>query len=310
MKKTSQIKLVDDTFMTMVKNYEKESKCVAKKVACILTLGNTLISVGANGTLSGSTNCNDIFRKDKDKWLKKDDKGVFHEIPKEEIENNGKESHHHWSLVNEIHAEMNAIYKAQEKGRCVKGCTAYVSYCPCVNCSKMLALWGIKRIVYREDYDHSEDVIEFLKSHGIEVEKYDDTSNKSCLDVVVKRNVMPGEKNVNGYTYDVDSYHTALKKYLDVNPIVPCYLVQRDFTGVEVEKIKIGTLTDINDGFCTLHLDYTPFSNILASILLSEDQGGLKVGMCYLTDDIKGKCANVLKIRYFELLTQEIVKIN
>ena len=304
MEKTSQIKLVDDTFMTMVKNYEKESKCVAKKVACVLTLGNTLISVGVNGTLSGSTNCNDIFRKDKDKWLKKDDKGVFHEISEEEIENDGKESHHHWSLVNEIHAEMNALYKAKEKGRCVKGCTAYVSYCPCVNCSKMLALWGIKRIVYREDYDHSEDVIEFLKSHGIELVKYN-ISERSYLDIVVKRNVKPGEKNVNGYTYDVNSYHNALDKYLSKNEIIPCYIVQRDLTGLEVEKIKIGTLTDITDGFCTLHLDYTPFSNILASVLLSKDQGGLKIGMCYLSDDIKNKHANVLKILYFELLTQE-----
>ena len=310
MEKISQIKLIDRTFMTMVKNYEKESKCVAKKVACILTLGNTLISVGVNGTLSGSTNCNDVFRKDKDNWLKKDDKGVFHEIPKEEIENNGKESHHHWSLVNEIHAEMNAIYKAQEKGRCVKGCTAYVSYCPCVNCSKMLALWGIERVVYREDYDHSEDVVTFLKSNGIEVEKYNTDDEKSILEVVVKRNVIPGMKNINNYVYNIDSYRTALKKFLDAHSTIPCYIVQRDFMGTEIEKIKIGTLTDITDEFCTLHLDHSPFSNILASILLSEDQGGLKVGMCYLTDDICNKIVNVTEILYFELLTQEIIKIN
>ena len=64
---------------------------------------------------------------------------------------------------------MNAIKKAsQNNGFNLGGATAYVSYSPCFNCAKMLVLFGIKRIVFREAYDDINEVSEFLKENEIE----------------------------------------------------------------------------------------------------------------------------------------------
>lgn len=164
----------DDEFLEMLSLFELKSKCRAKKVACIITRNNNVISIGLNGTLPGRPNCNDVFyRNDKREWFKV--KGCqLIRMNKEDCDDSSPSSHHQWSLLNEIHAEQNAIYKAtQEMNANIAGSTVYITYCPCVNCAKMLALYKVKRIVYKYSYDNEENVIDFLKSVGIEVVKYE-----------------------------------------------------------------------------------------------------------------------------------------
>ena len=151
----------DKTFLQSLSLYERHSKCAAKNVACILTKDNNILSIGINGTLQGKTNCNELFKKSSNKWFKKDADNEWIEAK------NGE--HSKWSLLNEIHAEMNAIKKAsQNNGFNLDGATAYVSYSPCFNCAKMLVLFGIRRIVFREAYDDINEVSEFLKENEIE----------------------------------------------------------------------------------------------------------------------------------------------
>lgn len=152
----------DKTFIQSLSLYEKHSKCAAKNVACILTKNNNILSIGINGTLPGKINCNELFKKSNCKWFKISDREK-----KEWIEDRDG-AHSKWSLLNEIHAEMNAIKKAsQNNGFNLEGSTAYVSYSPCFNCAKMLVLFGIKRIVYREAYDDINEVSGFLKDNNI-----------------------------------------------------------------------------------------------------------------------------------------------
>ena len=149
--------------METVSLYEKHSKCAAKQVVCILTNSeHNILSIGINGTLPGKANCNDCFKKDSNgDWYKNIDNEWY-------ITN--KDGHSKWSLLNEIHAEMNAIKKASQDGNFnLEGATAYISYSPCYNCSKMLALFGIKRIVFRNKYDDYSKVNMFLKSNNIEL---------------------------------------------------------------------------------------------------------------------------------------------
>ena len=52
------------------------------------------------------------------------------------------------------HAERNAIYAAAKVGTPLDGCTAYVSWIPCMDCARGLVQAGIKRVVgmkFRED---------------------------------------------------------------------------------------------------------------------------------------------------------------
>ena len=154
----------DKTFLQSLSLYERHSKCAAKNVACILTKDNNILSIGINGTLQGKANCNELFKKSSNKWFKKDGDNEWIEAK------NGE--HSKWSLLNEIHAEMNAIKKAsQNNGFNLDGATAYVSYSPCFNCAKMLVLFGIKRTVFREAYDDINEVSDFLKENEIELVK-------------------------------------------------------------------------------------------------------------------------------------------
>lgn len=70
-----------------------------------------------------------------------------------------------------IHAELNAISKLAKNGsQGANGATAYITLSPCINCSRIMASSGIRRVVYREQYRDTLG-IDFLKNYGIEVVK-------------------------------------------------------------------------------------------------------------------------------------------
>lgn len=147
------VKILMDTAIS----FSKLSKCAAKKVCCMLYKNGNIISMGLNGTPSGNVNCCDLFKKENGIW--KDNKGDI-------LENQNE--HHEWSLINEIHAEINALAKAKTD---VEGSIAIVTLSPCFNCAKSLVANGIKRIYYNEEYDDITKVKSFLESNNIEVIK-------------------------------------------------------------------------------------------------------------------------------------------
>ena len=101
-----------------------------------------IISDGYNGTPSGFDNCCE------------DEKGNTQ-----------------WFV---LHAEANAILKLASSTQSAKGATLYLTLSPCKECSKLVLQAGIKKLVYLQDYSDN-DGIEFLKNHGIEILKIDDT---------------------------------------------------------------------------------------------------------------------------------------
>ena len=54
------------------------------------------------------------------------------------------------------HAEQNAITDCSKRGISCDGATAYITHFPCINCYKILASSGIKKIVYMHDYKNDE----------------------------------------------------------------------------------------------------------------------------------------------------------
>ncbi|CAA6604017.1 Uncharacterized deaminase in luxG 3'region [Rhodospirillaceae bacterium LM-1] len=46
------------------------------------------------------------------------------------------------------HAEENAVAHAARIGVSLKGCTAYVTHCPCSRCARSLIQSGVRRVVY------------------------------------------------------------------------------------------------------------------------------------------------------------------
>lgn len=71
-----------------------------------------------------------------------------------------------------IHAEMDALSKITTKQ--AKNATIYITLAPCTDCCKMIAAYGIDRVVYQDD--HKDSNINYLKELGITVYKHEQIS--------------------------------------------------------------------------------------------------------------------------------------
>ena len=112
----------------------EHSHCVSYHVGAVIVKDNRIISMGYNGTPSGTLNCDQHF-----------DPAGF-----------SREAHIEWSNQNEIHAEMNALAFAAKNGLEVEGCDMYVTMSPCNHCLKNLVPSGIKNVYYFYRYDKSD----------------------------------------------------------------------------------------------------------------------------------------------------------
>lgn len=139
-------------FVSVLKQLSMESKCVSRQVGCLIVKDGRIISTGYNGTISGAANCNTIFSSD------------FN-----------RDEHHTWSLLNEIHAEQNAIAVAAKYGISLNNCVCYTSMQPCNTCLLLLAQSGIKEIIYVEPYDkcvYHPDLLQALANLNVKIHKY------------------------------------------------------------------------------------------------------------------------------------------
>lgn len=130
----------DRTYLTMAKEWAKLSHCNRKQVGALIVKNGMIISDGYNGTPTGFDNC---------------------------CETDYNETH--WYV---IHGEANAILKCAKYGHSCDGATLYQTHSPCKDCSKLILQSGIKKLVYLEDYKDTSG-LNFLKSSGIEIIKYD-----------------------------------------------------------------------------------------------------------------------------------------
>ena len=79
-----------------------------------------------------------------------------------------------------VHAEANAIknfFKYNEDASVLNGTTLYVTLFPCLNCAKLIAEHGIKKVVYLSDkYNYTPDNImskNYLREKGVEFVKFE-----------------------------------------------------------------------------------------------------------------------------------------
>lgn len=125
----------DKMFMDFADRTAKESNCVKYSIGCVIVKDNRILSHGYNGTVAGFINCSDKFKN--------------HDMTNKE----NRLIHREWSAAFEVHAEMNGLMYAAKSGLSVDGATMYVTHKPCNGCMKHIIPAGIKRIVYKHDYD-------------------------------------------------------------------------------------------------------------------------------------------------------------
>lgn len=89
---------------------------------------------------------------------------------------NSCEDENNVTKIEVVHAELNAVLKAAREGISILNSTLYVTLSPCLMCSAMLIQAGVKRVVYKDEYRDLSG-IDYLRSSGIQVEKYNFVGN-------------------------------------------------------------------------------------------------------------------------------------
>lgn len=133
----------NEYFMNLAQMVAQRGTCDRAYVGCVLVnVDNRIVSTGYNGSVSGNPHC-------------------------DEIGHTMRDGH----CIATIHAEMNAILYCAKEGISIKGCKAYVTHFPCLNCTKSLIQAGISAIYYHEAYRVDDYALELLKKNNISYEK-------------------------------------------------------------------------------------------------------------------------------------------
>ena len=128
----------EEYFMSTAVLLACRSSCNRLHVGCVLVKNNRIISAGYNGFLPGAPHDSIIVNN--------------HEIAT-------------------VHAEQNAIADCANRGVSVKDATAYITHYPCINCAKILAASGIKKIIFLNDYKNDDNVKKILDNVNIIIKK-------------------------------------------------------------------------------------------------------------------------------------------
>lgn len=132
----------DAYFMATALLMATRSSCERLHVGCVVVSGgaqkNRIVAAGYNGFLPGSPHTSRV-----------------------------REGHEQAT----VHAEQNAVSDAARRGVSLEGATVYITHFPCINCAKILAAAGIRRIKYHLDYRNDKIAEEILQESGIRLEQ-------------------------------------------------------------------------------------------------------------------------------------------
>ena len=134
----------DQYFMAQSLLISTRSTCTRLAVGATIVRNKRVLSGGYNGSVSGDAHCIDAGCKVVD-----------------------------GHCVRTIHAEANAILQCAKFGSPTEGADIYVSYFPCLQCTKMIIQAGIKNIYYLHDYNNNEYAKELLEHADIKIIKVD-----------------------------------------------------------------------------------------------------------------------------------------
>ena len=140
----------DQYFMKIAEVVSLRSTCIKRKVGAVLIKDSHILSTGYNGAPAGFNHCTPetCVRKDLE--------------PGNQPE-----------LCRGVHAEINCIIQAAIHGTSIKGeTTLYSTTFPCMSCLKLIINAGIKKLVYKEDYNMENKVKEeMVKESKLEIKK-------------------------------------------------------------------------------------------------------------------------------------------
>ena len=155
----------DEYFMKWALDVASRSSCFNVHAGSVVVLDNRMIGTGYNGAPPGVKSC-----LERGACYKETKTGKKYE----DTMNTGR--------CIGVHSEMNAL--AHLNKLIYKGVTLYVTIFPCTSCAKNLLAYGVKRIVFKREYDEGELglVLDLFQEAGIEVCQLD-LSPERYLDI-------------------------------------------------------------------------------------------------------------------------------
>ena len=131
----------DTYFVGMAKLAATRSTCLRRAVGCILVdATGRVLATGYNGVPKGLVHCNQHDMFDPTGYPFACDSA--HAKSGESLDG-----------CMAVHAEMNAILQCRDPDSVH---TAYVTASPCIQCTKMLMNTGCVRVVFAEEYPHTQ----------------------------------------------------------------------------------------------------------------------------------------------------------
>lgn len=138
----------DEYFMFVAKVVASRSTCMSRPVGAILVQDKQILVTGYNGSMPGDLHC-------------LDDGECF----KRSVQD---ENHDKYDFCRASHAEANLMAQAARKGIRVEGATLYSTLMPCYTCTKLLAVAGIKEVVYEHIYESTDPMRDRFWKEAIE----------------------------------------------------------------------------------------------------------------------------------------------
>jgi len=135
---------VHQYFMDIADVVSRRATCDRKHVGCVLVKDKRIIATGYNGSMSGTSHCDDVDHLMED-----------------------------GHCIRTVHAEINALAQCAKYGVSCNGSTCYCNTYPCWECFKALVNAGVKSIYYKDSYEAKakDNVIKFSKELSIPIIK-------------------------------------------------------------------------------------------------------------------------------------------
>ena len=151
----------DEMYMQMAVNMGKLSTCARVQVGAVLVVDDRPLLSGYNGSPKGHEHCTDVFYE---KYQNSNFGGSFEEFMQMDWV---RKEHGIFSRLHEVHAEVNIIGQAANKGLATKGGKLYITHSPCNDCCKSILTAGIKEVIFKDPYDREIEGLEILVKSNV-----------------------------------------------------------------------------------------------------------------------------------------------
>lgn len=155
-------------YIDVLNSLKTYSTCSRLQVAAILVKDSRILSSGYNGVAKGCCECNKMYARSSDGKILFTNYLTKHVTSMNEAQY--RKEHHEFADKYEIHAEMNCLGFALKNNTDITGAQLYLTTSPCLNCSKLIIVSGIKEVYYLEEYDDTAGV-SYLLDNGVLCEK-------------------------------------------------------------------------------------------------------------------------------------------